>query len=179
MSIAEHQAVLPASSKFEAIASQIRELCDVIVELDRQSADLGLSADIQAANWHRSLFQHIKPRVEGRPYLLVAVVGGTNTGKSTIFNQLAGASVSRVCDTACGTKQPVCIVPRDFFKNNQNNQPQQVFPGFKTRQWESNDDALAESSENLLFLREDDVGRQPPNLLLLDTPDIDGWLEEH
>ncbi|MGC4007116.1 MAG: hypothetical protein QM811_29915 [Pirellulales bacterium] len=38
------------------------------------------------------------------------------------------------------------------------------------------DDALGDEAENLLFWREDDSGHQPANLLLLDTPDVDGVL---
>jgi hypothetical protein len=93
-----------------------------------------------------------------------------------VFNQLAGASASRVSHIACRTKHPVCLVPRHFLRNND---PARLFPGFKVRQWKSDNDALADSDENLLFLREDAAGRQSPNLLLLDTPDVDGCLKEH
>ena len=163
-------------SEFDIVAGQIRDLCTAVEQLEHDAADLGVTANIQTANWHQSLFQHLRPRIEGQPYLLVAVVGGTNTGKSMVFNQLAGASASRVSHIACRTKHPVCLVPRHFLRNND---PAQLFPGFKVRQWKSDNDALADSDENLLFLREDAAGRQSPNLLLLDTPDVDGCLKEH
>jgi hypothetical protein len=164
------------NTKDGTFSELLRDLIAAIERIQLEGADLGATAGIHAANWHRSLFQHLRPRIEGQPYLLVAVVGGTNTGKSMIFNQLAGANVSRVSHIACRTKHPICLVPRDFLRNRQ---PARVFPGFQVRPWKSDGDTLTEDSEHLLFIREDTEGRQPPNLLLLDTPDIDGCFKEH
>jgi hypothetical protein len=162
--------------EYQSLAGQIKQLCEAVTQLQRDAVELGIGVDVRASNWHRGLFQHLRPRVEGQPYLLVAVVGGTNTGKSMIFNQLAGSKASRVSHIACRTRHPVCLAPRDFLRNCL---PQQVFPGFQLRPWQSEDDAVAEGPDGMLFLREDLQGKQPANLLLLDTPDIDGCLQEH
>jgi hypothetical protein len=163
-------------AEYNTLSERIKRLCDAVCRLEPAAAMLGNIADASASNWHRSLFQHLRPRVEGQPYLLAAVVGGTNTGKSMIFNQLAGATASRVSHIACRTSHPVCLAPRDFWKNHE---PQQVFPGFQLRPWHSQDDAVSDSREGLLFIRENPDSKQPPNLLLLDTPDIDGCMKEH
>jgi hypothetical protein len=52
-----------------------------------------------------------------------------------------------------------------------------VFPDFQVRPWSNENDPLADGSDHLLFVRDDRSGRQPPRLLLLDTPDVDGTLK--
>ena len=47
-------------------------------------------------------------------------------------------------------------------------------PAFELAAWTSEDDAVAEGPSNRLIHREDPAGVQPPNLVLLDTPDVDG-----
>jgi hypothetical protein len=49
-----------------------------------------------------------------------------------------------------------------------------VFPAFELDCWTSEDDAVREGPTNRLIHREDPSGVQPPNLVLLDTPDVDG-----
>ena len=48
------------------------------------------------------------------PLLVVAIVGGTNIGKSVNFNLLAGEVASASSPLAAGTKHPVCLVPPDL-----------------------------------------------------------------
>ena len=105
------------------------------------------------------------------PYLIVAVAGGTNIGKSTVFNHLVGFPASQVHPDATQTKHPVCLFPQGF---SHRHEPARVFPGFELASWTSEDDAVAEGPSNRLIHREDPTGAQPPNLVLLDTPDVDG-----
>jgi hypothetical protein len=118
--------------------------------------------------WFELLEHKLRPQVDVQPLLVVAVVGGTNIGKSVIFNHLAGETASAVSPLAAGTKHPVCLVPPGF------DDPRALdglFSGFELRPWQSPADPLQEAPEHLLFWR---TGRNvPQQLLLLDTPDVD------
>ena len=61
--------------------------------------------------WHDLLRNKLLPQLELPPLLVVAIVGGTNIGKSVIFNHLAGEVASASSPLAAGTKHPVCLVP--------------------------------------------------------------------
>jgi hypothetical protein len=152
---------------------QISDLAIAVRTLEPLAADLGLPPANQSA-WHGALFQKLLPQVEQPPFLIVAVTGGTNTGKSVVFNHLAGSSVSRSHPNATQTKHPVCIVPRDFAAKDSLGE---VFPEFQLRPWSSDDDPLSEGDDHLLFVRDDPAGQQPAKLLLMDTPDVDGTLK--
>ena len=127
-----------------------------------------------APAWEGALFQKLVPQIEHEPYLIVAVAGGTNTGKSVIFNHLAGGQVSRAHPDATQTKHPVCLVPQNF---RQRHELADVFPDFELRPWANENDPLTEGPDQSLYVREDPVGRQPARLLLLDSPDVDGTLK--
>ena len=62
----------------------------------------------------RSDRHKLVPQAAAPPALVVAIVGGTNIGKSAIFNHLAGemATPSAPWPPAC--RHPVCLVPQDF-----------------------------------------------------------------
>jgi hypothetical protein len=130
----------------------------------------------ESFDWHGNLFQKLLPQLEIEPFLIVAVTGGTNTGKSVIFNHLAGSRLSRTHPNATQTKHPVCSVPQGFLTRHDLTK---VFPDFDVREWASEDDALAEGPDNRLFVRTDPAGTQPSRLLLFDTPDVDGTLRDN
>jgi nicotinamide riboside kinase len=163
---------------YQESADELLQLCGNVEQLVPGARALGVQPDAGTTDWYRSLFQHLRPEVEGQPNLVVAVVGGTNTGKSMVFNQLAGSLVSHVTPRACRTKHPVCLVPRDFLRNQGISTLQRVFEQFTLRPWQSEDDALDASADSLLFVRED-TEALPGNLILLDTPDMDGSMQEH
>ncbi|HSG69510.1 MAG TPA: GTPase domain-containing protein, partial [Planctomycetaceae bacterium] len=117
---------------------------------------------------HETLRQKLLPQLGDHAYLVVAVVGGTNIGKSVIFNHLAGFAASSVSPMASGTKHPVCLVPPGF---EQKSDLTDVFSDFKLEAWSAPERALAETSEHLLFWKSSPA--TPQNLLILDTPDID------
>src|SRR5262245_40122801 len=60
--------------------------------------------------WYELLERKLLPQLAAEPFLVVAVVGGTNIGKSALFNHLAGEVASRVSPLAAGTRHPVCLV---------------------------------------------------------------------
>ncbi len=148
-------------------------MASAVRSLEPQAHDLGL-ADPSSAAWAGALFQKLLPQIQHDPFLIVAVAGGTNTGKSVIFNHLAGGVVSRAHPNATQTRHPVCLLPQNFA---QRSELAEVFPDFELRPWTNENDPLSEGPDQSLFVREDPLGRQPARLLLLDTPDIDGTLK--
>jgi hypothetical protein len=118
--------------------------------------------------WFELLRQKLLPQLTDDSFLVAAVVGGTNIGKSVIFNHLAGCKASATSPLASGTKHPVCLVPPGFAETHD---LAAIFEGFSLREWRSKDEALRETGEHLLFWRTSDA--TPENLLVLDTPDID------
>ncbi len=118
--------------------------------------------------WYGLLWKKLLPQLTTDLRLVVAIIGGTNIGKSVIFNQLAGEKASAVSPYAARTKHPVCLVPPD------STDPAllgRLFEGFELREWQSDKDPLQETEEHLLFWRPSPT--VPDRLLLLDTPDVD------
>jgi hypothetical protein len=102
------------------------------------------------------------------PLLVVAIVGGTNIGKSVIFNHLAGEVASASSPLAAGTKHPVCLAPPELADPALLGR---LFEPFTLHAWQSPQDPLADTPENRLFWR---IGpTMPSRLLLLDAPDVD------
>lgn len=156
--------------EYSTWSSRIADLAGAVSRLEAEATPLGLTSPDSTA-WHANLFQKLLPQVTEAPYLIVAVAGGTNIGKSTMFNHLVGFPASRVHPDATQTRHPVCLLPRAF---SQRHELARVFPGFELGSWTSEDDAVADGPSNRLIHREDPTGLQPPNLVLLDTPDVDG-----
>jgi 50S ribosome-binding GTPase len=88
-----------------------------IRQLDRALADLVPVARTIAVepptgeDWFELLRLKLLPQLGLPPLLVVGIVGGTNIGKSLLFNHLAGEIASGVSPLAAGTKHPVCLVP--------------------------------------------------------------------
>ena len=156
--------------EYSTWSRRIADLAGAVSCLEAEASPLGVPSPGSTA-WHANLFQKLLPQVTEAPYLIVAVAGGTNIGKSTMFNHLVGFPASRVHPDATQTRHPVCLLPRAF---SQRHELARVFPGFELGSWTSEDDAVAEGPSNRLIHREDPTGLQPPNLVLLDTPDVDG-----
>ena len=53
--------------------------------------------------WRKLLTFKLLPQLAGKDVLVAAVAGGTNTGKSTIFNLLVGSAMSPVRATAAAS----------------------------------------------------------------------------
>jgi hypothetical protein len=156
--------------EYSTWSRRIAELAGASSRLEAEAEAAGV-APPGSASWRVNLHQKLAPQATDAPYLIVAVAGGTNIGKSTVFNHLVGFPASRIHPDATQTKHPVCLVPRGF---GDRHDLQAVFPGFALEPWRSEDDALSDGPSNLLIHREDPTGAQPSNLVLLDTPDVDG-----
>lgn len=143
-----------------AIGAALRELAPALERLEL--------APLEARDWFRSLHEKLVPQLGEETYLVVAVVGGTNIGKSVIFNHIADARLSATSPLASGTRHPVCVVPENFASGHD---LAAIFPGFELCPWTTADDSLVDRPEDRIFWRTD--AETPPNLLILDTPDID------
>ncbi|MDA7978775.1 MAG: 50S ribosome-binding GTPase [Pirellulales bacterium] len=156
------------------MSDEFRQWSEYVVRLHRALVDLRADADFLGVpwpddfEWFQLLERKLLPQLTDDPWLIVAVVGGTNIGKSVIFNHLAGENASGVSPLAAGTKHPVCLVPEKF---SEQTTLTRLFPGFDLRGWQDAKDPLAAAEEDLLFWR---TGQSvSKRLLLLDTPDVD------
>ena len=156
--------------EYSTWSRRIAELAGASARLEAEAEAAG-AAPPASASWRVNLHQKLAPQATEAPYLIVAVAGGTNIGKSTVFNHLVGFPASRVHPDATQTKHPVCMVPRGFAARHD---LRRVFPKFTLEPWKSEDDALGDGPSDVLIYREDPTGAQPSNLVLLDTPDVDG-----
>jgi hypothetical protein len=161
----------PATTPFAACAAETRRLFEALGTLERACDRLQLSP-LAGREWYEVLHRKLLPQLAGPPYIVAAVVGGTNIGKSVIFNHLAGERVSATSPLASGTRHPVCLVPEGFDKLHD---LAAIFTGFRLVAWTEPDAALENCPEHRLFWKTSAV--LPANLLVLDTPDIDSDAE--
>lgn len=154
-------------SIFKTSASTTRRLLPALEELERRAAILQ-QKPLAGREWYELLRQKLAPQLGEQAFLVVAVVGGTNIGKSVIFNHLAGCRASASSPLASGTKHPVCLVPEGFTSTHR---LQSVFPDFELHEWTDASTSLHESEAHQIFWRT--AKELPSSLLILDTPDID------
>jgi hypothetical protein len=152
---------------FQQSASVTAHLEKYLIALEQQAGLLQV-APLAGREWYDLLRQKLLPQLGNGAWLVVAVVGGTNIGKSVVFNHLAGYRASASSPLASGTKHPVCLIPEGF---TQTHDLQKIFPDFELHEWSGAAEALGESDSNLLFWRT--APELPETLLILDTPDID------
>ncbi|MDR1477862.1 MAG: GTPase domain-containing protein [Planctomycetaceae bacterium] len=151
------------------------ELSELAIEIDRVVGQLirvvgacGVSL-AEGEDWYDLLSCKLLPQVGDRAYLIISVMGGTNTGKSVIFNHLVGNYCSGVDHRASGTKHPVCVVSGsipnslDILRRN--------FCHFNLVEWSRSEQPLESCREHQLFWKVDN--RLEERLLIFDTPDID------
>ncbi len=148
-------------------ADLVPRLLGSLRTLERVSAPLQLPG-LAGREWYDLLERKLAPQLGRNSFLVVAVTGGTNIGKSVVFNHLAGFRASASSPLASGTKHPVCLAPEGFAGRFN---LADLFPTFELRPWSEAGEALQDRDAHLLFWRTSpDV---PANLLLLDTPDVD------
>ncbi len=152
---------------FAECAASIQSLRESLGELESLSQSLQLEP-LTDREWFRLLEEKLLPQVGADAFLVAAVVGGTNIGKSVIFNHIAGTRASATSPLASGTKHPVVLVPPEFEASHD---LANVFSGFELVEWTDAEKSLDEAAEHQLFWKRGES--LPPNLLVLDTPDID------
>src|SRR5580765_295914 len=159
------------ANPFSACAAEVVRLADALETLDGQAGLLQL-APLAGREWYESLRRKLLPQLAGQPFIVAAVVGGTNIGKSVIFNHLAGSQVSATSPLASGTRHPVCLIPPGF---EQEHDLEAIFQGFELHEWTAPGAALENCPEHRLFWKSSP--ELPANLLVLDSPDIDSDAE--
>jgi hypothetical protein len=152
---------------FAACSAEVVRLQAALGDLERASVLLQLPP-LADREWYETLSRKLIPQLKADPFIVVAVVGGTNIGKSVVFNHLAGARVSATSPLASGTKHPVCLVPPGFTDQHQLTE---VFQGFQLEAWTQSELALKSDTADMLYWKES--ASVPSNLLVLDTPDVD------
>src|SRR4051794_38111562 len=99
-----------APSHFSAFAAGVVQLSRAIANLAVGAERVGVGPP-QGREWFELLERKLLPQLQLPELLIVAIVGGTNIGKSVVFNHLAGETASAATPLAAGTKHPVCLVP--------------------------------------------------------------------
>ncbi|QDV51527.1 GTPase [Gimesia fumaroli] len=159
------------SSTLHEFSKIIHELRDHLRALEQRANQLDL-AELSGREWFDILERKLIPQLADNLYLVVAVVGGTNIGKSVVFNHLVNQQTSAISPLASQTRHPVCLVPQNF---EQTHNLDQIFQGFQLIPWSSPEDPLKQDEQHLLFWKHSET--LASNLLVLDTPDIDSDAE--
>ncbi|MBI5095908.1 MAG: 50S ribosome-binding GTPase [Candidatus Hydrogenedentes bacterium] len=122
-----------------------------------------------ADDWLNLLTYKLLPHMAGEGCLFVAVTGGTNSGKSTVFNLLLASNVSPVLATAAATRHP--LLAANLLRCEQCLEGKLV-PEFRAQSFAGPEDVLSKNTaaEALYVARVDGL---PDRLALMDTPDID------
>ena len=124
-------------------------------------------------DWERLLTFKLAPRLGGEGCLIVAMAGGTNTGKSTVFNGLLGQELSPVSPYGAYTKHPV--IAANAARQGDCLERGKLLPdAFKPRAWdESSAEAVSDLEQDpmtVFVARNDGLSDR---MVLLDTPDVD------
>ncbi len=145
------------------VQDAVRRLKTDIREL---AAMLGLDADLTA--WTRTVDAKLIPRLSEDFPVTAAICGGGSSGKSTLFNALAGKSISPVGGKAGINRRILAAVSREAAQaqNVLSALFEPVCPEFKPLKTA---DELTEPGCPLYALSD----ALPPNLVLIDTPDFD------
>ncbi|MEE3365796.1 MAG: GTPase domain-containing protein [Planctomycetota bacterium] len=151
-------------------ADSLEQLRDHLEALNEKLEELELPRPDQD-EWFQLLIHKLLPQLDPDTPLIIAVVGGTNTGKSVVFNHVAGETVSATSPLASGTRHPMCLVPAGF----DTARLETMFDGFTLVPWSRPEQTLEDTQDHLLFWRT--CASLPANLLVLDSPDIDSDAE--
>lgn len=159
------------TNTFYALRDELRALRDLFPTLRAEVA--GESAGGDHLPWRDRLVRNVLPAIDlPLPVLLVAISGGGSTGKSTLFNVLAGKELSRVGFRAGLTSRVLLAGHPDVLSGPE------VAAGLLHRlaqapePWRQAGDAVTPGPP--LYAASPSV---PPNLLLIDTPDFDTGVE--
>jgi hypothetical protein len=152
---------------FYALRDDLRALRDVLPALRAEITGAPPAGD--DLPWRTRLVRNVLPALDlPLPVLLVAICGGGSTGKSTLFNVLAGRDLSRVGFRAGLTLRVLLAGHPDVLSGPE------VAASLLHRleqapePWSAADDAVTPGPP--LFAAAASV---PRNLLLIDTPDFD------
>ncbi|MHB1356054.1 MAG: hypothetical protein ACYCZF_08785 [Anaerolineae bacterium] len=154
-------------ASFFALRDALRTLRDTLPQLG--SEVLGSDAPAALVVWREKLARVVLPALDfDLPVLLVAICGGGSTGKSTLFNTLAGKVLSRVGFKA-GLTTRVLLAGNPSVLSGPGVAQALLFRMRETPvPWHDADQTLVVGPP--LYAVSESI---PRNLLLLDTPDFD------
>lgn len=149
-------------AEFDEILTSFRENLAVDEELAELIFD-------ESEEWTNLLRYKLVPHLAGEGCLVVAVAGGTNTGKSTLFNLLLDEKVSPSVMTAAATRHPVLAANAERAAQCLNGA---LVPEFRAMALSDPQAAVSQGyPEDALFVAE--TANLSDNMVLLDTPDVD------
>ena len=126
-------------------ADSLEQLRDHLGALNGKLEQLELPRPDQE-EWFQLLIHKLLPQLDPNTPLIIAVVGGTNTGKSVVFNHVAGETVSATSPLASGTRHPMCLVPEGF----DTCRLETMFDGFSLVPWSHPEQTLEDTPDHLL-----------------------------
>lgn len=162
---------MTSRANWNELHTLVRQLHQQLLEMQEPLRALNLP-ELQSREWYCLLEEKLLPQMTEHQALIVAVVGGTNIGKSVVFNHLSGEHVSAISPLATGTKHPTALVPTSLADKQT---LQDLFAQFELVQSVDDADALETSETDYLFWRAHESGSD--QLIVLDTPDIDSDAE--
>jgi hypothetical protein len=122
-----------------------------------------------AGEWLDLLEYKLAPNLAADPCLVVAIAGGTNTGKSTIYNVLLQRDTSPVRMTAAATCRPLLAAN---LRRAEEFTAGQLLSAFRPLPLVDPEAVVnGNSPKNALYITRND--RLPDEFVLLDTPDVD------
>lgn len=130
-------------------------------------------------DWERLLLLKLAPRMAGEGCLTVAVVGGTNTGKSTVFNSILGAELSPISPYGAHTRHPIAAANANRYA--QCLERGKLLPdAFIPKPLDLHGpEAIADNQQEAMSLFVALREELPDSLVLLDTPDIDSVIRHN
>ncbi len=149
-------------------ASTIDALVALRKELPKSAELLALPGQGSFLDWKNTLDRKLLPRMQPDFPLTAAICGGGSSGKSTLFNTLAGRSLSPTGGTAGLNRRVLVAVHQSHL--HQPNFLNALYDPFGCRPRELKAMAELTQSGDPLYAISDQI---PRNLVLLDTPDFD------
>lgn len=152
----------PALTEFERALKAFRKHLEVIPGLPEL-------VFTRSDDWVDLLTHKLVPHLAGEGCLVVVVAGGTNTGKSTVFNLLNGKNLSPIVNTAAATCHPVLAAsPARAAQVLEG----KLMPEFSASRL-TNPNAPVDKSlpGNTLLIAENK--KLPDQIVVMDTPDVD------
>jgi len=151
-----------ALTQLESALNTFRAELEPIPEIHERVFD-------DAQEWLDLLVYKLIPHLSGEGCLVVAVAGGTNTGKSTVFNLLTHQVISPMVNTAAATCHPVVAAGTERTAECLEGK---LIPEFLPVPLGDAADAVDSSiSFRTVFVHE--VSSIPHHLVIMDTPDVD------
>ncbi|NLG48498.1 MAG: GTPase domain-containing protein [Chloroflexi bacterium] len=160
---------MKTSSEFYTLRDNLRALRDTLPALRGELLGYDSADSVPPPPWREKLVRNVLPAIDfDLPVLLVAICGGGSTGKSTLFNMLAGQTLSRVGFRA-GLTARVLLAGHPSVLSGPGVAEALLHRLQETPvRWQADMDTTQPGPP--LYASSPEI---PPNLLLIDTPDFD------